>query len=147
MLFRQILNVLENNDGCKNNTENLFTTKVHKHILSSFSMSTISSFKIVKSLHEKCCKYLREHAMEIINFKKKKWSYKQKSSRNHIKMQKLGVFVQKKLKINMLKIKNIVKLGIIVIIIVIIIVCKYRHDDKKCETCGIKYKYSWIHKL
>ena len=57
-------------------------------------------------------------------------------------MQKLGVFVQKKLKINMLKIKNIVKLGIIVIIIVIIIVCKYRHDDKKCETCGIKYKYS-----
>ena len=19
--------------------------------------------------------------------------------------------------------------------------CKYEHDDKKCETCGIKYKY------
>ena len=19
--------------------------------------------------------------------------------------------------------------------------CKYGHDDKKCETCGIKYKY------
>ena len=19
--------------------------------------------------------------------------------------------------------------------------CKFRHDDKKCETCGIKYKY------
>ena len=19
--------------------------------------------------------------------------------------------------------------------------CKHRHDDKKCETCGIKYKY------
>ena len=19
--------------------------------------------------------------------------------------------------------------------------CKYRHDDKKCETCKIKYKY------
>ena len=19
--------------------------------------------------------------------------------------------------------------------------CKYRHDNKKCETCGIKYKY------
>ena len=19
--------------------------------------------------------------------------------------------------------------------------CKYRHDDEKCETCGIKYKY------
>ena len=19
--------------------------------------------------------------------------------------------------------------------------CKYKHDDKKCETCGIKYKY------
>ena len=22
-----------------------------------------------------------------------------------------------------------------------IIKCKYKHDDKKCETCGIKYKY------
>ena len=21
--------------------------------------------------------------------------------------------------------------------------CKYRHDNKKCETCGIKYKY-WV---
>ena len=19
--------------------------------------------------------------------------------------------------------------------------CKFRHDDKKCETCGIRYKY------
>ena len=22
--------------------------------------------------------------------------------------------------------------------------CKYGHDNKKCETCGIKCKYSWI---
>ena len=22
--------------------------------------------------------------------------------------------------------------------------CKYRHDDKKCETCGTKYEYFWV---
>ena len=35
-------------DGCKNNTENSFTTKVGKHIPSGSSMSTISSFKRIK---------------------------------------------------------------------------------------------------
>ena len=59
--------------GCKNNPENSSTTKVSEHISSGFSMSTISSFKVV-------------------------------------------VFVKKNLKINMTKIKNIVKLWIIIII-------------------------------
>ena len=31
-------------DGCKNNPENLSTTKVSEHIPISFPMSTISSF-------------------------------------------------------------------------------------------------------
>ena len=46
-----------------------------------FSISTISSFKSIKNKHnisqsktcmKKFCEPLREHAMEIINFKKKK---------------------------------------------------------------------------
>ena len=66
-------------DECKNNPKNSFTTKVGKHIPSGFSMSTISSFKSIENKHvvyrgKDCmkifCKFLREHAMEIINFKK-----------------------------------------------------------------------------
>ena len=72
-----------------------------------------------KDCMKKFCKSLREHTMEIINFKKKKlmksW-WKQMNSRNHMKLQKSAIFVKKSLKINVLKIKNIAKLGTIVII-------------------------------
>ena len=59
----------------------MFTTKVGEYISSSFSMSTISSFKSIENKHdvyrskdwmEKCSESLREHEMEIINLKKKK---------------------------------------------------------------------------
>ena len=72
---------IEKIDGCKNNPENPSITKVSEHIPSNFSMSTISSFKSVENKHKvyrgeyymkKFCESLREHAMEIINFKKKK---------------------------------------------------------------------------
>ena len=68
-------------DGCKNNSENSSSLKVGKHSLPRFSMSTQSSFKSIKN---KCnvyrskdcikmfCEYLREHAMKIIKFEKKK---------------------------------------------------------------------------
>ena len=42
---------IEKIDACKNNPENSSTTKVSEHIPSSFSISTISSFRII--LHEK----------------------------------------------------------------------------------------------
>ena len=67
-------------DGCKNNPEKLFTTKVSEHIPSGFSMPTISSFKNIENKHdvytgkdamEKFCEFLREDTMKIINFKKK----------------------------------------------------------------------------
>ena len=73
--------IVEKTDGCKNSPENSFTTKVNKHIPSDFSISTISSFKSIEKKHDVCrgkdcmkkfCKSLREHAMKIINFKKKK---------------------------------------------------------------------------
>ena len=68
-------------NGCKNNPENSSTTKVSEHIQSGFSMSTISSFKSIENEHDiyigidcikKFCESLREHAMEIISFEKKK---------------------------------------------------------------------------
>ena len=111
-------------DGSKNNPENSFTTKVGECVSSGFSMSTISSFKIIENSHDvyrsknsvkTFCESLIEHAMKIVNFKKKKITLLTKSSRNHMKIQKPVLFVKKNLKINIWEIKNIVKLGIIVI--------------------------------
>ena len=77
--------IIENIDGCKFNPENWSTTKVRRHILSGFSMSTIPSFRYIENQHDICggkdcikkfCWFSREHAMKIINFKKKeKWNY------------------------------------------------------------------------
>ena len=39
-------------DGCKNNPENSFTTKVGEHIPSGFSISTISSFKKTENKYD-----------------------------------------------------------------------------------------------
>ena len=65
----------------KNNPENSSTTKSRDHISSGFSISTISSFRSMEDKHDKYrvkdfmkkfCEFLREHAMKIINFRKKK---------------------------------------------------------------------------
>ena len=81
-------------------------------------MYAISSFKCKENKHgytqvnialKKNCESLRKHVMKIINFKKKKMN-----TSNYVKMQKVVKFVNKRLKINRLKIKNIVKLQITV---------------------------------
>ena len=73
--------MIEKTDVCKNNSEKSFTTKVSEHIPSDFSISIISSFKNTEHKHDiyrgkdcmkKNCESSREHAMKIINFKKKK---------------------------------------------------------------------------
>ena len=101
-------------------------TKAGEHIPSGFSMSTISSFKTIENKNnvyrgkgsmKKFGESLTEHAMEIINFNKKKLKFlvtneQQKSYKNV----KICYICMKNLKINMLKIKNIVKLGTILII-------------------------------
>ena len=100
--------LIEKIDGCRNNPEKSSTTKVGEYILLGFSMSTISSFKSIENKHDvyrgkdclkKFCEYLREQAMEIINLKKKKMKLLTKDSRNHIKMQKPGIFIKKTLKV------------------------------------------------
>ena len=68
-------------DGCKNNPENSSITEVSEHIPSRFSISIISSFRSIenkrdvyrsKDCMKKFCDFASEHAMKIINFKKKK---------------------------------------------------------------------------
>ena len=74
--------IIEKIDGCKNNPENSSTTKVSEHIPSGFSMSKISSFRSIENKQDDCievkiawkslCESLREHAIKIVNFEKKK---------------------------------------------------------------------------
>ena len=81
IIYADLECIIEKIDGCKNNPENLSTSKVNEHIPSGFSMSTISSFRSIEYKHDVCrgkdcikkfCESLREHAMKIMNFKKKK---------------------------------------------------------------------------
>ena len=95
---------IEKIDRCKNNPEKSSTIKSSGHI--SFSVSTILSFKSIKNMYDAyrgkdCIKKfpesLREHVVEIINFKKTKMKSLTKSSRNHIKIEKFVIFVKKNL--------------------------------------------------
>ena len=81
IIYVDLQGSIEKVDGYKNNPKHLSTTKVGKHISSTFTISTTSSFKSVENKHDayrdKDCmkrfyKSLRGHAMEIINFEKKK---------------------------------------------------------------------------
>ena len=98
--------------------------KLSEHIPSAFSIPMLSSFKDIENktdVHKgkDCtkifCEFSREHTTEMINFLKNKIINKQ-NSRNHMKSQNIVILAKKKLKINMLKIKNIIKLKIIAII-------------------------------
>ena len=73
--------LIKNIDGLKNNPENVSTTTIGKHVPSGCFLSTISSFKSMENNHDvyrgkermkKFFESLREHTVEIINFKKKK---------------------------------------------------------------------------
>ena len=73
--------LIEKIDGYKNNPENSSTTKANEHIPPGFLVSTISLFKAIEYKHnvysgKDCmkafCESLRECAMKMINFEKKK---------------------------------------------------------------------------
>ena len=85
IIYTDVECIIAKTDRCKNNSEYLSTKIVSKHIASGFSMPTISSFRsIFRSIQNKhdayrgkdCvikfCESVREHAIKIINFKKKK---------------------------------------------------------------------------
>ena len=85
-------------------------------------MSTISSFRSLENKYDeyrgkdcmtKFCKSLREQAMELINFKKNKTKSLANKQQKSYQNAKIGDIFMKK---NMIKIKNILKPGTIVII-------------------------------
>ena len=64
---------------------------------------------------KKFCELSREHITKLINFKKKKMKLLTKEQQESYKKQNFLIFVKKKLKINIRKIRNTVKIKIIVI--------------------------------
>ena len=60
VIYADLEFLIEKIDGCKNDSENSFATKVDKHILSDFSISTTSSFKNIEN---------KDDAMKITNSK------------------------------------------------------------------------------
>ena len=66
---------------------------------------------------KKFCESLREHIMEIIIFLKKEMNSSKNKQQKSCQNAKIVVFIKKNLKIDMLKIKNILKLGTIAIIL------------------------------
>ena len=80
IIYADVEYIIEKTDGCKNNPENSPTTKVREHIPSGFSMSIIYSFGSIENNHDiyrgkdaikNVCELLREHAVRLINFKRK----------------------------------------------------------------------------
>ena len=75
ILYADLECLIEKFGGCKNDSENLFTTEVCERIPSGVSMCTISLFKNIRNKHDGCrgkdsmkkfYKSLKEHAVEII---------------------------------------------------------------------------------
>ena len=52
IIYADLECLIEKIDGCKNNSENSFTTKAGEHISSGFSMFTISSLKSIENKHD-----------------------------------------------------------------------------------------------
>ena len=69
-----------------------------------------------KDCMKKFCEFLREHAMKIINFKKKKMKLLTKEQQESYENAKICYICKEKFENKYLKDKNIVKLEIIVII-------------------------------
>ena len=82
LLFMQILNILlKEQSNVKTNLKKHPQKKIGEHIPCQYSMHTIWTFYSTENKHDvyrsedvtkKFCERLREHAVKIINFEKKK---------------------------------------------------------------------------
>ena len=120
-------------DGCKNNPKNSLTTKVSEHVPSCFPMPTISSFRSIENKHDvyrgkdymkKFFEFLREYAMKILVLKRKKMKLLKKS-------RKLYYLLINIWKINIWKIKNIVKSDLCH--------CTWEYRSAAHNICNLKY--------
>ena len=126
IIYTDLECIIEKIDGWKNNLENSSTTKVSEHIPSGFSISTIStifsifisSCRCIENKHDvyrgidclkKFCEFLREHAMKIINFKKKKMKLLTKEQQESYENAKICYLCKEKFENKYLKDKKYLK--------------------------------------
>ena len=116
-------------DECKNSFKKPLTLKVDEHISREFLMPSICISDSIENKHnvyrgeyciERFPEFLRENAMKIINFEKKKMITLKMKSRNPIKRQ---TFTIKRLYVSTLMIKIIVELATIAIILKLQMCC------------------------
>ena len=102
-----------------NNPENSLLTKVSEHIPSGFSISTISSFKSLENKHDvyrgkdctkQFCESLREHAVKIINFKKKQLKLLTKEQQESYKNVKICYLRKEKFESKYVKVEKYCKI-------------------------------------
>ena len=81
VIYADIESFIKKIDGCANNPKTPSITKISEHIPCKYSMSTIWAFDNIENRHtlyrrEDCMKKfftsLREHATNVINFRRKK---------------------------------------------------------------------------
>ena len=81
MIYANLECLLEKTHSCQNNPEKSYTEKKAKHTPSGYSMFTYCSFDTTKNkldcyrgkgCMKMFCKHLREHAMRIVNYGKKR---------------------------------------------------------------------------
>ena len=105
-------------DGCKNNPENSSTAKVSvksEYVIPSSFLMSVKSIEIRhdvckdKDWMKKLCGFLREHAMEITNFKKKIMKLLTNERQESYEIAKICYVLRKDMKISIIKIKNILK--------------------------------------
>ena len=108
IIYGYLESVIEKIDGCKNHPEKS-TTKLSQYIPSGFLMSTISYFRSIENKHDvyrgkdcmkKVCESLREHAMNIINFKNKKIKLLTKEQQESYENAKICYTCKENLEIN-----------------------------------------------
>ena len=107
VIYADLECIIEKIDGCKSNPENSSKTKVNKHIPSGFLISSISSFKSInkcdiyrgKYCMRKFCEFLREDAMKMINFRKKKIKLLTREQHEFYENAKSVIFLKRNLKI------------------------------------------------
>ena len=110
----------------KNDPENSSTAKLSKHVPSSFPMSTVSLFRKIENKYDvyrgkdcmkKFCESLREqHALKVINFKKKKMKLLTKEQHESYENTKTCYICKEKFENKYLKDNKYRKVKIVVII-------------------------------
>ena len=100
--------IIENIDRCKNDPKNSSAKKVSEHIPSGFSMSKHDVFR-GKDCMKKFCEFLREHAVKIINFKKKKMKLLRKEQKESYENAKICCICKEKFENKYLKDKKYCK--------------------------------------